>query len=181
MPDNALNNIYGNVVTSIIDHVPEIKTVDIDLGQLEEKPPQIPYEEPAVLFRIENIIWNEYDASKQIGLVHLRLRLIFAFDNDDENYTIAHTVRTQVNDFALMSENIHNALMTMSPHNHTKLFRFNQRHHIVEDKTLVWMHVIDYMCNVFSDNSELDPNNLMWDYDQINRANVLFERRRLIP
>lgn len=181
MPANAINNIYGNVVTTLLATVPELKTVDIDLGQLEENPPQIPYEEPAVLFKIENIIWSDYDGSKQIGLVHVRLRLIFAFEDDGENYSIAHTVRESVNDFCLLAEKIHDAIRTISPYNHSKLIRFNQRHHIVEDATLKWMHVIDYMCNVFSDNTDIDPNSFVFNYDEILRANVIYDRRKLVP
>ena len=174
---NAFNNIYANIVTAIVDSDLGFKTVDIDLGQLKKGGENIPYEEPAVLISIENTVWSYFDETRDIGVVHVRLKVIYPFTNEDENYTGIHFVRTEVDTFYQLISNVNFVVKNIVPSNFSKLFRINESHFLSEPEGMKWIHTLDYLCNVLSDDGDIgDPNTLIVDYGNIDSSNAILRR-----
>jgi hypothetical protein len=174
---NALYDLYRLVASSIYDGIPEIKKIDIDLGQLKKEGELIPIEYPALLIRFENVFWKDYDASKQIGVVHLRLKIIYPFIEDAQNYETEHGVRLEAETFFNLIQTIHDILKDLPPGTNSQLKRFNENHIDNLPKDIKWIYCMDYYCNIFSDHSSFDggmPLNV--DYDMLMRDNWFIER-----
>ena len=174
---SALFNLYGQIATAITDNVPEIKHVDIDIGQLKKEGAEIPVIYPAVLIRIENVYWKDYDAAKQIGVVHLRLKIIYPFENETEYYSAPHGVRTEMATFYAIVENVNRYVSLIAPGTFTRINRFNEAHLETNPEEQKWIYCLDYYCNVYSDGSDfIDGESFDFDYDLLLKFDALLDR-----
>lgn len=174
---NALYDLYRLVASSVNDGVAAIKKVDIDLGQLKKDGENIPVDYPLLLLRFENVFWKDFDASKQIGTVHLRLKLIYPYVNESEFYETDHGVRYEVETFYDIIQSIHDIVKDLPPGTNSRLKRFNENHIEAMPEEMKWVYCMDYYCNIYSDHSSFDdgmPPTL--DYDILYRDNWFFDR-----
>jgi hypothetical protein len=174
---NALYDLYRLVATAIYDGIPELKKVDIDLGQLKKEGETLLIEYPALLIRFENVYWKDYDASKQIGVVHVRLKIIYPYIEDAQNYETDHGVRYEVETFFNIIQTIHEIMAALPPGTNSTLKRFNENHIENLPKDIKWIYCMDYYCNIFSDHSSFDAGMpTAVDYDLLLMENRILER-----
>lgn len=174
---NALYDLYRLVASSINDGIPEIKKVDIDLGQLKKGGENTPVDYPLLLIRFENVFWKEYDASKQIGVVHLRLKIIYPYVNETELYTTDHGVRYEVETFFNIIQSIYDIIKDLPAGSNSRIKRFNENHIETLPEDYKWIYCMDYYCNIYSDHSTFDDSApIEVDYDMLNRDNWVFDR-----
>jgi hypothetical protein len=174
---NALYDLYRFVASSLNDGVTEIKKVDIDLGQLKKGGENMPVDYPLLLIRFENVYWKDFDASKQIGTVHLRLKIIYPYVNESEFYQTDHGVRYEVETLYNIVQSVHDIMKDLPPGTNSKLKRFNENHIESLPEEMKWVYCMDYYCNIFSDHSSFDGGMLTEvDYDLLMMENRIFER-----
>ena len=174
---SAIGNLYEHLIEALFETVDGIAFVDIDLGQLKKEGENIPVEYPGLIIRFENIFWKEYDASKQIGVVHVRLKFIYPYTNEAEFYEPSAGIRTEVVAFFEIIQNIHTAVSSIAMSNHTQLFRFNENHLDNKPEEMKWVYCLDYYCNIYSDASDFaDGSTLDIDYTMLERGTMVFDR-----
>lgn len=178
--ETALGNLYGNIVAHLVDYVPVLKTVDIDLGQIKSGGEKLPLELPAAILKLENVVWQQYDAAKRIGIVHVRLKILVPFLNDEENYAAPHSVRNEVLAFYELLHDIRQTINGITSGYHTKLYLFNESHLKSTPEDLKWTYCIDLQCNIYSDDSEIaDSGGVTIDTGTLELDNAFMERTDL--
>lgn len=174
---NALYDMYRLIASSVNDGIPEIKKVDIDLGQLKKGGENMPVDYPLMLIRFENVYWKDFDASKQIGVVHVRLKIIYPYVNEAENYATDHGVRYEVETFFNIIQSIYDIIKDLPPGSNSKLKRFNENLIETLPEEQKWVYCMDYYCNIYSDHSSFDGGMpIEVDYDMLMRDNWFFDR-----
>ena len=174
---NAHYELYRLIATSIFDGVAEIKHVDFDFGQLKKDGEELQMDYPALLIRFENIYWKDYDGTKQIGVVHVRLKIIYPYVNEGEFYETDHGVRYEAETFFTIIQNIHNIVKDLPPGLNSNIVRFNENHLENIPKEAKWVYCIDYYTNIFSDNSSFDTGMpLSVDYEMLYKDSYVLER-----
>jgi hypothetical protein len=171
-----LAEIYQTIITTLREGGLDIKTYDIDMGQLEEDGIDLPLQYPAVLLKLGDVIWRDKTADLQIGEVTLNVKVIFQFQKEEE---ILQTgiVRSEVTDNLYLLENINGSITGMSGTTFNKFKRFNQYHLNTKPKDLLWIHVMQYQCNILSDAGTPEPA-LNIDYTKLKDNNSFMERRK---
>ena len=178
--DTALGYLYGNIITNLVDNVATLKTVDIDMGQLKSGGENLPFELPAAILKLENVVWERFDGSKRLGTVHVRLKIIFQYLRDDENYTAPHFVRTEVMEFYELIANVRETIRQISAPYHTRLYLINESHLKSNPEDMKWAYCMDWQCNIFSDNSDCpDTGDITIDYNMLANTNEFMERSDL--
>ena len=174
---SSLNTLYGILADTLYVNVPELKHIDIDLGQLTKAGAKIPVEYPGLLMRFENVMWKEFDTSKQIGLVHIRLKIIYPFVDETEYYTREHAVRTEVSTFFDLIQSINYVVSVIPIGISTKLYRFNENHLDSLPDEQKWIYCLDYYCNIYSDGSYFSTGaTLDLDKNFLTNTNLFLER-----
>jgi hypothetical protein len=174
---NVLYDLYRTIASTITEGVLDIKKVDIDLGQLKKEGLALPVEFPLLLIRFQNIFWKEYSSTNQIGLVHIRLKLIYPFVEDDENYFADSNVRSEVETFYDLIQTVHDCVKDIVPGPSSWIKRFNENLLETDPLELKWIYCMDYYCNVFSDGTYFDSGVAVdVDYDLLANVSLVFER-----
>lgn len=172
----ALNYLYNDIMDAVVGVVVELKTVDVDLGQLKKGGESMPLDYPALLIRFENVAWRITDAPKQIGLVHVRLKVIYPFTNAEDYYTAVHTVREEIATFYGIIQALHDAINSITGPKHSKLIRFNENHLESNPDEMKWIYCIDYYCNIDTELSDFAPETpLDADFGIISQNEIFLE------
>lgn len=173
---SALSDLYQHIVQALYETVDGIPFVDMDFGQLKKGGEEITIEYPALLIRFENVYWKEYDASKQLGAVHVRLKFIYPYTNENEYLESTDGIRNEVVSFFEIIQNIHTAVSSIPPSTHTLLYRFNENHLENKPEEMKWIYCLDYYCHIFSDGTSMgDGSTYEIDYSLIQRTNMFLE------
>lgn len=172
-----LAEIYETTITTLRGSGLDIKWMDIDMGQLEEDGMELPLQYPAVLLKLGDIIWRqkEADSEMQIGEVTLSVKVIFQFQKEEQILLV--DTRTEVSDFLQFLDSIHGFITGMTGSMFNKFIRFNQYHQSTKPADLLWIHVLQYQCNIHSDASTPDSD-LAVDFDSLKNNNAFMERKK---
>ena len=172
----ALVNLYQGI--NIVTRDSGMFTMyDIDMGQLETEGETLPLNCPAMLLKMEDVIWKDVTDDLQIGVVNISLKMIFQFQKEEEIITVPGDGRTEVNEILTLIEDYHHMITGMSGEGFNRLRRFNQYQLPINPKNLYWIHVLQYQCNVKSDSSAPDAT-LDLDFDSVKNNNAFMERRK---
>lgn len=172
----ALVNLYQGI--NIVTRDSGFFTMyDIDMGQLESEGEGLPMECPAMLMKIEDIIWRDIDEELQVGVVNISLKLIFQFTKEEEIIIVTGEGRTEVIEILQRIEEYHNMVTEMTGEGFNKLRRFNQYQLPINPKNLYWIHVLQYQCNIKSDSNKPDAA-LDLNFDDVKNNNAFMERRK---
>lgn len=178
--ETALGNLYGNIVSNLTDNVSELKTIDIDMGHLKDEGAKLPYELPAAIVKIENVYYEKFDISNRLGVAHVRIRIVYAYENDTENYVAAHNVRTEVLLFFELIHNIKEAINGITGGYHSNLYLINESHLRSNTGEMKWIYCLDYLCNLYSNDADyIDTGDIIFTADLLNKYNELIRRTDL--
>ena len=170
-----LAEIYNSVITQLRESGIAIKWYDIDMGQLEVEGMELPLQYPAVLLKLGDVIWRDKADDLQIGAVTLNVKVIFQFQKEEELLRL--TSRTEVIANLEFLESIHQNITAITGSTFNKFRRFNQYHLNTNPKELLWIHVMQYQCNIQSDAGTPDPA-LDIDLDNLKNNNSFMERKK---
>ena len=174
---SVLFDLYRTLASSLSVGVTAIKKVDIDLGQLKKEGSVLPVDYPLILIRFQNISWKEYSSTNQIGLLHIRFKIIYPFEEDDENYVADGGERLEVETFYEIIQEVHQIIVDTLPGPSSLIKRFNENLLETDPIELRWIYCMDYYCNVFSDGSYFDEvMGVDVDYDILANDSLVFER-----
>ncbi|QQR95607.1 MAG: hypothetical protein IPJ93_02380 [Bacteroidota bacterium] len=173
----ALVSLYQGVITVTRDSG-FFPMCDVDMGQLENDGESLPLECPAMLMKIEDVIWRDVDDDLQMGVVNISLKMIFQFSTEEEIITIPGEGRAEVIKILNLIEEYHTMITNLSGDSFNKLRRFNQYQLPINPKNLYWIHVLQYQCNIRSDSHTPDAS-LDLDFDSVKNNNAFMERRKL--
>jgi len=108
--------------------------------------------------------------------VTLAIKIVFRFDLEHDFLKIEAGGRKEVREYLDFVKAVHDNLITVTSSSFNTLRRFNQYHLEVKSKDLLWVHELQYQCNIKSDDSSPDPA-LSLDYDNVKNNNCFLERR----
>ncbi|MFI5218246.1 MAG: hypothetical protein ACHQNT_02070 [Bacteroidia bacterium] len=170
-----LAEIYEVAIATLRTGGLGLKWYEIDMGQLEMEGESLPLQYPAVLLKLGDVIWRDKGLI-QIGEVTLTVKVIFQFQKEAE-ILIEGTVRTEVTENLILLETIHQSITGMTGSTFNQFIRFNQYHLSTKPFDLLWIHVMQYQCNIHSDASTPAPA-LDVDYINLKDNNSFMERRK---
>ncbi|HRA60477.1 MAG TPA: hypothetical protein PLE27_04015 [Bacteroidia bacterium] len=172
----ALTNIYTKVIETLRVGGLPFSCYDIDMGQMESEGIELPLQYPAILIKLGDVVWRDFSDDVQIGTVTLSVKVIFQFQKEDE--MIAQSgPRNEVIENLEMLENINTIIAGITGDSFNKFRRFNQYHPETKSKELLWIHVLQYQCNIMSNGDAPDPA-LDLDVDNLKNNNSFLERRK---
>jgi len=172
---SALSELYDKITTQLIA-MGTIKWFDVDMGQLENE--KLPLKYPAVLIKIGDVIWKDNAESPQIGTVTLAIKIVFRFELEHDFLKVEAGGRKEVRTNLDFVKSVHENLITVTGSSFNTLRRFNQYHLEVKSKELLWVQVLQYQCNIKSDDTSPDAA-LSLDYDNVKNNNSFLERRKM--
>lgn len=175
MATSALAELYDKITTQLVA-MGTIKWFDVDMGQLENE--RLPLKYPAALIKIGDVIWKDNVGSPQIGTVTLSIKIVFRFEVEQDFLKIEAGGRKEVRSYLDFVKVVHDNMTTVTGTSFNTLRRFNQYHLEVKSKELLWIQVLQYQCNIKSDDSAPDPA-LSLDYDNVKNNNSFLERRKV--
>lgn len=179
MIDSPLTDIYQKL-RDLVTAIPGTTVwFDLDIGQLDDDTTDLPLKFPAVLVRFDDVIWKAMSPTVQMGVVCVSVK--FAYQFKQENQIVNGSAsRQEVKDCLNTIFVLHNLISgATNGTSFSKLTRFNQYHVHSNPSSLIWTHVIQYQCNIQSDNNIANPNTLTIDYVDILNNNYFMDRKRL--
>lgn len=171
-----LAEIYEVAIATLRTGGLGLKWYEIDMGQLEIEGESLPLQYPAVLLKLGDVIWRDKTAVVQIGEVTLTVKVIFQFLKEAE-ILLEGTVRTEVTENFQLLESIHQSITGMTGSMFNQFKRFNQYHLSTKPADMLWIHAMQYQCNILSDASTPAPA-LDVDYSNLKDNNAFMERRK---
>ena len=174
--EEPLGLIYKAIVDLLRESGVPLKWIDIDLGQIDKDAEVIPIEFPALLLKFEDVIWKD-NADFQLGLVNVSMKFVFKFTSEADNYTAIKVRDEAVVNLALIRD-VHDRISEIRSGAFSRLLRYNQYQLKTKPEYFHWIQVVEYQCNIQSDGSIVDPENVNIDYDFISNSNVYMERRK---
>lgn len=175
---NPLVEIYDNTLGVLRTLSATFPWFDIDIGQLEEDGVELPLQFPCVLIRYEDIIWGKKDVGGiQEGVVNFSVKVVFQFTNETEMF-IPMNGRLELTTFLNNLSTLNDSLIAMSGTSFSKPVRFNEYQEKTNPKDLLWVHVMQYQCNVQSDGAIADPDALNVDYADVKDNNAFMDRKK---
>ena len=178
MPDTPLVDIYQKL-RDCVATIPGGFWFDLDIGQLDDVLNDLPLKFPAVLVRFDDVTWKPMSPTVQIGVVSVSVKFVYQFTQESQimngNVT-RQEVKDCLNTLYLVNKQIDGVTNGTS---FSKLMRFNQYHVATKPNSLIWIHVLQYQCNIQSDNNIANPNVLNIDYVDILNNNNFMDRQRL--
>lgn len=178
MIDSPLTDIYQKL-RDIITAIPGFTFwFDLDLGQLDDDSAELPMKFPAILVRFDDVTWKAMSPTIQLGVVCVSVK--FAYQFKQENQIINGSAsRQEVKDYLNTLFVLHNQISgATNGTSFSKLTRFNQYHVRTKPNSMIWTHVLQYQCNIQSDNNIANPNVLTIDYNDILNNNTFMDRKR---
>lgn len=179
MATTPLEEIY-EVVLNKLKGLKETFWIDIDTGQLDSSGETMPLKFPAILFKFSDVLWREYAGGYQMGVVCVSVKLVYQFKSEGQ-WLAMNAAKNEVSTCLSYLDEINAALYKQQGSSFSELRRFNQYQVKSDPKDLLWVHVIQYMCNIQSNGSIDNPNDLNIDYQDISNTNEFLERHRLNP
>jgi len=176
--ENPLIELYETVYDRLNGIDPEKYWFDIDMGQLDKGGKKVPISFPAFLVSFEDICWKEGDSDYQIGLVNLTVKYAHRFKSESELLT-GNGLRDEIRECYANVQTMHERLDGVTSSSFSKLTRFNEYHQRTDPKDLLWVHVIQYQCNIQSNGAIASPELLITDFEDVKNNNVFLERRKL--
>lgn len=174
--EEPIGLIYKAIVDLLRDSGVPLKWIDIDLGQIDKDAEVIPIEFPALLLKFEDVIWKD-NADFQLGLVNVSFKFVFKFTSEADNYTAIKVRDEAVVNLALIRD-VHDRISEIRSGAFSRLLRYNQYQLKTKPEYFHWIQVVEYQCNIQSDGSIADPDNVNIDYDFIRSSNDYMERRK---
>lgn len=174
---SPLSDIYIAIVDTLRATGLPISWIDIDLGQIDKDAEVIPIEFPGLLVKFEDVIWWDKNPDLQEGLVNVSIKLVYKFRNEADAYT-AIKVRDEAIAFMDLLTQIHEAIKAIRGSSFSKLLRYNQYFLKTKPEYYHWIQVMEYQCNIQSDESIEDVETVNIDYDFIRNSNDYMERRK---
>lgn len=175
MASTPLEEIY-EVLLDKLKGIKDTFWIDIDRDQLDTSGETMPIKFPAILLKFSDVMWREYQ-SYQMGVVCVSVKLVFQFKSEGQ-WLAMNAAKNEVSTCLNYLDEIHVALDKQHGSSFSELRRFNQYQVQTNPKDLLWVHVIQYMCNIQSNGNIDNPNNLDIAYDDIQNTNAFLERHR---
>lgn len=121
-----MEQIFSNIINHIHSQIPELQTIDEDLGQLDildqEDTDSYPVIFPAVLIDIQGAQWSNMRGKNQKGTLSLRVRL--AIDcYDDTHFYDPSTSAVKIKERAELLHTLHKSLQCFRPLGDGELIR----------------------------------------------------------
>ncbi len=152
---------------------------DLDIGQLDDDEVDLPMKYPAILIRFDDVTWKAMSATVQMGVVSVSVKFVYQFRQESQIIN-GNVTRQEVKDCLNTLFILHNQISgATNGTSFSKLTRFNQYHVRTKPNSMLWIHVLQYQCNIQSDNNIANPNVLTIDYTDILNNNYFMDRKRL--
>lgn len=121
-----MEQVFSNIITRIHNNIPELQTIDEDLGQLDildqEDTDSYPIIFPAVLIDIQGAQWSNMRGKNQKGTLSIRVRL--AIDcYDDTHFYDPSTSADKIKERAELLHTLHKSLQCYRPLGDGELIR----------------------------------------------------------
>src|ERR1043165_570713 len=178
MIDSPLTDIYQKL-RDLVTSIPGTTFwYDLDTGQLEDDTTDLPLKFPAILVRFDDVTWKAMSPTVQIGVVCVSVKFAYQFKQESQILN-GNATRQEVKDCLNTLFVVHNQINgATNGTSFSKLTRFNQYNVPTKPVNLIWTHVLQYQCNIQSDNNIANPTVLTIDYTDILNNNYFMDRKR---
>jgi len=178
MIDTPLVDIYQKVRDLVTSIPGNTFWFDLDIGQLDDDLVDLPLKYPAILIRFDDVTWKAMSPTVQIGVVCVSVKYVYQFKQESQiingNVT-RQEVKDCINTLFAVNAQLNGATNGTS---FSKLIRFNQYHVRTKPNSMLWVHVLQYQCNIQSDGAIANPGTLAIDYVDILNNNNFMDRIR---